>query len=298
MSPTLSVVVVFHNMRREAPRTLFSLSPAYQRDVKADEYEVIAIDNASQEPLDGAKVQHYGVNFRYLFHASPSKSPVGAVNRGVAEARGDYVVVCIDGARMLSPGVLRYSLMAFRAFSSPFVYTLGWHLGDEPQNVSMTKGYCQAIEDQLLETVAWERNGYALFSISSLAPSSKGGWFSSISESSCFALSKRAFLALGGLDAGFQSPGGGLANLDFFARACEAPDLLPVVLLGEGSFHQFHGGVATNVPMAEHPWKRFHGEYRRIRGRFYTMPTYDPHYLGHIPPEARRFLPVTPARDP
>ena len=43
----LSVVVVFHNMRREAERTLHSLSRAYQRGVDDLDYEVIVIDNGS-----------------------------------------------------------------------------------------------------------------------------------------------------------------------------------------------------------------------------------------------------------
>src|SRR4029453_5975812 len=49
-SPTvaLSVVVVFYNMRREAARTLHSLSRSYQRDVQDLDYEVLVIDNGSE----------------------------------------------------------------------------------------------------------------------------------------------------------------------------------------------------------------------------------------------------------
>ncbi len=36
--PRLTIVVVVHNMQREAPRTLFSLSPQYQEGVTADDY--------------------------------------------------------------------------------------------------------------------------------------------------------------------------------------------------------------------------------------------------------------------
>jgi hypothetical protein len=37
-NPKLSVVVVVHNMAREAPRTLFSLSARYQRDIDKKDY--------------------------------------------------------------------------------------------------------------------------------------------------------------------------------------------------------------------------------------------------------------------
>ena len=42
--PGLSVIVVFRDMVREAPRTLFTLSEAYQRGVDPSAYEVIAVD--------------------------------------------------------------------------------------------------------------------------------------------------------------------------------------------------------------------------------------------------------------
>ena len=44
---SLTVLVVFHNMRREAARTLHSLSRSYQRDIDDLDYEVIAIENGS-----------------------------------------------------------------------------------------------------------------------------------------------------------------------------------------------------------------------------------------------------------
>ena len=49
--PRLSVVVVAYNMTRELKRTLYSLSPKFQRDVKAQDYEVIVVDNGSTLPL-------------------------------------------------------------------------------------------------------------------------------------------------------------------------------------------------------------------------------------------------------
>jgi hypothetical protein len=203
-------------------------------------------------------------------------------------ARGESVAICLDGARILSPRILRYTLASFSAFANPFVSTLGWHLGTEPQPNTIAKGYCQAIEDDLLNSIDWHANGYSLFSISSLAFSCKDGWFSQITESNCFAISKREFVDLGGFCPAFQCPGGGLVNLDFFSLACQK--LEAVILLGEGTFHQFHGGVTTNVPLADLPWPAFHEEYVRIRGKAYSPPVFTPHYLGHLPHEARSWL--------
>src|SRR6266850_624582 len=294
MNPKLSVIVIVHDMRREAPRTLFSLSPGYQRGVEAGDYEVIVVENGSTAPLSADEVERTAPNFRYRWHETSSTSPVEAVNLGVDLALGERVAVCVDGARILSPGIVHYMLAAFRAFANPFVCTLGWHLGDEVQNFSIAKGYDQAVEDRLLDSVDWRANGYALFSISALALSCRNGWFSKISESNCFALNKVEFVRLGGFCEAFRMPGGGLVNLDFFSRACEVAELTPVLLFGEGMFHQFHGGVATNVSRADHPWERFHEEYVCIRGKAHAPPPFDPHYLGRLSPEARQFLGSNP----
>lgn len=293
MKPTLSVIVIVHNMRREAPRTLFSLSRPYQHEVAVKDYEVIVVENGSTDPLPAAEVEGMAPNFRYHRHETSSVSPVEAVNLGVELARGEQVAVCVDGARIISPGIVHYLLAAFRAFANPFAYTLGWHLGAEVQNLSIKNGYDQTAEDRLLDTVAWQQNGYALFSVAALALSCREGWFSTVAESNCFALRKSEFVRLGGFDPAFQAAGGGLVNLDFFSLAVTSPELTPVLLLGEGTFHQIHGGVATNVEMAAHPWEKFHEEYVRRRGRPYAPPQFSPHYLGRLSPEARRFLPST-----
>ena len=283
-APRLSVVVNFHDMRREAARTLHTLSTHYQRDVAGADYEVIAVDNGSTMPLDAGEVEAFGDNFRYqrVDHGTPSPCP--AINQAVAGARGEYVMVCIDGARMLSPGLLRYALAGLALHPHPFVYTLGMHLGPKPQNESMEEGYDQQVEDALLAGIDWRADGYRLFSISSVAYSSRNGFFSRLTESNCFALRRADYLALGGLDERFTSAGGGLVNLDFFNLVQAQPHVRPVMLLGEATFHQFHGGVATNVRRSEHPWPRMAAEYERIRGRPFASDPPLPEYLGWLSP--------------
>ena len=287
----LSVVVIAYNMDREMQRTIYSLSPAYQRGVKSSEYEVIVVDNGSESPL---KTDHWisrpGWKIRYFRRPPGDVSPCRAVNAGVANARASHVCVMVDGARMLSPGVIAGMLQQIRISPNFFVFTLGWHLGSKPQNVSITQGYSQKSEDKLLRQVRWQEDGYRLFDISCLAASSIGGWFSSINESNCFAISRAQFQAMGGFDEHFVSPGGGFVNLDFFKKAVESAELEPCVLLGEGSFHQIHGGVATNVTMEAHPGVAFAEEYQNIRGYAYRSPSYEPVYAGRLHQPARRFM--------
>lgn len=284
----LSLIIVFHNMAREAPRTLLTASPAYQRRVNSEDYEVIVVDAGSEFPITSEFVRDFGPNFRLMrFEAAPS--PVFAVNRAAATAEGDAIALCIDGARLLSPGLLRHMMDALKIWSDPVVATLAWHLGPKVQNESMLEGYDQKTEDYLLASVDWQTDGYELFRISSLALSSQSGWFRPIAESNCLAVRAEAWKKMGGLHEGFISKGGGFVNLDFYREACERLNTL-VILLGEGTFHQFHGGVATNVPLKDHPGCQFHEEYVTLRGRNFELPKTPAVYLGEMPPQAMRFI--------
>lgn len=292
--PKLSVVIAFYNMRREAPRTLYSLTTAYQKETNEDEYEVIVLDSGSPEPLDSDWVRSIQKNFHYKYVKSRWPTPCEAMNTGIRMAKASTVVCMIDGARMLSPGVLSRMLMAMQIFKQPFIYTLSMHLGNKPQGQAMLEGYDQKAEDQLLTSIDWKADGYQLFDISCLADSSKNGFLNPIAESNCFAIARKELLRLGGFDEKFVTSGGGLVNLDIFGRAIQMPELSPVVLLGEASFHQFHGGVATNVAPEKHPWNDYAKEYKAIRGVGFSLPSVkrQPFYLGHIHERSRKFLNV------
>jgi glycosyltransferase involved in cell wall biosynthesis len=286
----LSIVVIFYNMRREAERTLYSLSNAYQLDSRSLDYEVIAVDNGSTEPLVESDVTRFGSNFRYYYNDTSSPSPCAAINWAVDNSDGEYVMCCIDGARILSPGILYKTVSAAGLYPSPFIYTIGMHLGDKIQNESINDGYNQEAEDDLLETVDWKKNGYSLFDISCLAGSSRHGYYGDIAESNCFALKKEEYLRIGGYNELFTSPGGGICNLDIFKRATNDNQLTPVLLMGEATFHQFHGGVATNVKLDEHNFKQMKEEYYAIYGHDWAPGYKSPVYYGDVCGESRRFM--------
>lgn len=290
----LSIVVIFHNMRREARRTLHSLSSAYQTGVSASDYEVIAIDNSSEHPLTAEEVQAHGPNFRFHYFETDSVSPADAVNAGARLATGEQIAVIVDGARLATPGLVFATLMGLQMFAEPFVCALSWHVGPDVQGTSMQHGYDQAEEDRLLESIAWPEDGYRLFEISTIAPSSRRGFLDGVPpECSWFAMPRAIFLEMGGFDRRFLSAGGGLVNFDFRDRALAIPNVAPVVLLGEGVFHQFHGGVATNIRTQDLApiLALFGDEYRKIRMKTHRSLDSPPVvFFGKVPEQARKFL--------
>ena len=282
----LSVVVNFFNNRREAANTLHSLSRAYQYGAKDIEFEVIAIDHGSTQPLDAHAVRAFGPQFQYRFVETTAVSPVAAINAACRDARGDRLIVIIDGAHILSPGIYSLAERALAQFESPFIATVGFHLGPKNQNQSVTEGYSQRVEDDLLTRCGWRQNGYRLYGIAGSFADPGMGWFGCAYESGCFAMRKNDYLALGGYDERFVSRGGGIAALDFFRRAVNRDGGEYVLLLGEGSFHQVHGGVASNASRDRHPYEQFAEEYVRIRGAPFKRATRRPFFLGTIPNEA------------
>ena len=282
--PELSVVVVVYNMRREAPRTLKSLASAYQRDTDPREFEVVVVENGSTEPLDAESVRCIGDNFRYFFIEDASPSPAAAVNFGVAQSQAEYVGVLIDGARIVTPGMLSSALSCLRGFPRAVVGSLGFHLGPDAQNRSQLDGYNQHVEDQLLAEIGWSRDGYRLFEIGVPAGSSKWGWFQPITESNCLFMPKALFDELGGFDEAFDLPGGGMVNLDFWARACQLPSSTLIMLLGEASFHQFHNGAATGLTEEKlaSRLREWGAQYAEIRGHAFVDPDRRPMVFGDV----------------
>jgi len=272
-------------MEREAPRTLRSLSLEYQRHL--DDYEVIVVDNGSSPPLSPAVIDGLAGEFRLIRIDDAAPSPAAAANRGIAAARGEVIGVMIDGARIATPGLLHFGLSGTRLYPRAMVATLGWYLGFDLQSLAAKAGYDAAREDDLLESVGWPSDGYRLFEIGTLDESSVDGWFAPLAESNALFMRAELWREHGGFDERFGEPGGGFVNLDAFRRARELPGMELVVLLGEATFHQVHGGTSTNAPpeLQMTNQLRWRAQYEAIRGYpFSVVPRpAAPTFLGTLP---------------
>jgi glycosyltransferase involved in cell wall biosynthesis len=288
--PKLSVVVVCYEMAAQIKNTLQSLLPPYQRNVSIDEYEIILMDNGSAKMLEEpTRKISANLNYVYLSPGEASPSPAAAMNRGVALSRAPLLCLMIDGARLLTPGVLSWGMGLLDLAPRAMVEVRGWHIGPKWQPESVIEGYDSERERESLEGVRWLENGYRLWEIAAATPQTKSGYSAKTAESNCIFMSRDLFYEIGGFDERSRTPGGGLVNLDFFSRAVALAD--PVfTLLGEGTFHQVHGGAATGLANSElqQKFKQWREESAAL-GQF-ILPDYEFIIAGHMPPECVNWL--------
>lgn len=290
---SLSVVLIVYDMPEQARKTVQSLLPEYQQGCDIRDYEVLIVENASNNTMSPEFIRSLPANFSYHLRQDDRPTPVHAINHGIESARGRNVCVMIDGARLLTPGVIRNLLRAHRVAERAVVTVPGYHLGRELQQTAIGSGYGVDQERALMASIAWPENGYRLFDIACFSGSCVHGFYLPHSESNCISMSREIWSKLGGYDIRFDKRGGGLVNLDTYRRAFELPDIQHVFLHGEGTFHQFHGGVTTGGEEAAERQRYIDesmAQYQALRGQAYESPTTDPLYLGELSEYAQRFV--------
>jgi len=286
---TLSVIVIAYDMAREIPKTLQSLSRTYQQQAENLDYEIIVVDNGSPIPLDENSWHHIDAPVTLIRIDNAKPSPANAVNAAAEVARGEWLCLMVDGAHLLTPGVFQFALAAGRAFAEAVVAVRYFFLGPGEQNHSIANGYCQAEEDKLLDSIQWPAEGYRLFEVGApfRAGASSASWLHKMFESNCLFIRRSKLASLGGMDEAFDLPGGGFVNLDLYKRACDSEGATPVQLIGEGSFHQVHGGTTTNVPIEQRKSRTqtYQKQYETLRDNASVTSETPVMYMGHLPTE-------------
>lgn len=266
--PSISLVILAYAMARELPRTLRSLSPSYQRDAPRSPWEIIVIDNGSPEPLQQlGSWSEPPVDVKLVRREGDAYGSLApALNHGLELARGDLIGVWIDGARMASPGLLGACARAAALHPRAVIATRNFHIGPALQHSQAMRDYDQKAEDVLLASIGWPEGAERLAEIST--PEQPDAT-SPLIETNALFMSRALWNELGGFDPRFRGPGGGMINVDMFMQACAAPDTQLIRVLGEGTFHQFHGGTTTGAGQegAADLLKMGSKQYLRLRGR-------------------------------
>ncbi len=249
-SPQLSILVIGYQMAEQLANTIKSLSHDYQIGVHATDYEVVVIENRSEDMLSQKLVESLPTNIRYYQRDNDSSSPVAALAEGLELCRGHQLGVIIDGAQLVTPGVIRFAKMAFKYADDPLIAVPGYHLGHKMQHEVEDAGELLTAQREFLESINWTEsdNGYRLFNWACFSPANRNGFLHPLMESNVFFCLKQSFIDIDGANARFQLPGGGAINLHILRKLGMSATRPLILLAGEGTFHQYHGGVTTANP--------------------------------------------------
>src|SRR5207247_4958168 len=116
-------------------------------------------------------------------------------------SRAPLLCLMIDGARLVTPGVLAWGMRLLKLAPGAIVEVRGWHLGPKWQPESVAEGYSHDIESHLLDQVRRWENGYRLFDISSGSAQTKLGVSHPASESNRLLVSRALFERIDMFDA-------------------------------------------------------------------------------------------------
>ena len=74
-------------------------------------------------------------------------------------------------------------------------------------------------------------------------------------------------------------------NLDLYKRMVQGGKSTVVGIIGEGTFHQVHGGDTTNSSGSDRKMKlaTYQSEYYSIYQKAYSRPKVNIQYIGHMP---------------
>jgi len=245
-TPRLSIVVIVYRMAEQALNTIYTLSIQHQKGVAEQDYEIVVVENRSDETVDTKRLFALGNNIHYVLRDESGVSPAAAINVGLGLCQAPFIGLLIDGARMVTPRIIQYALMAQAVHHDALVAVPGYNLGPDLHHLNKQINYNEETERALLQTIPWKNDGYQLFNICNIGEANPRGVFQPFMECNCLFTSKDNWNRIGGADEAFQFPGGGGLNLHLYRRLGILKEMEYFFILpGEGSFHQYHGGVST-----------------------------------------------------
>jgi len=261
----ITIIIAYYDIPDQIERTIMSCSPDYQ-GVEADQIEVIIADNGSNLSMHEGLLERFPFVSKVL-RTEEQPSPVFALNDAIAQASHSTVAVMIDGAHMLSPGIVTSVKEVLGLFARPVINVPQYILGDVSQNLRSGPDAFER-EQRRLDDLNWPHEGYALFDFA-LFPGERPlrTYFGAI-ESNCLITTKEVLESCGSFDERFNEPSGGFANLELFSRLTSHPENSYVLLPGEGSFHQDHEGTTTgrSPEGRDRAVAKFRQQYRDITG--------------------------------
>lgn len=263
----LSIVVIFYDMEECYEDTLLTMSREFQVGIEDVSYEVIAIDNNSPVPLDEGAVERFGPEFKLVRYETEGRSPVEAINYGLSICTGEYVAVVVDGARMLSNGVIAKTLSEAKRYPRACVYTQAFNLA----TYSCAPEEAFNVELKMKKQTGWPGDSKSIISKGILCDSYGPTLQGKIPTEFTWYVVKRSFMdSVGRYNENFKSHGGGLMNQELVIRMVKHNPQF-VFVQDEYSIHQYHNRYKPKGTM-----QVYFDEFEQVTGRAWQQPNIKP----------------------
>jgi hypothetical protein len=278
-SPKLSVVVVLRQSANQAEHALHSLSPQFQRNVRADDYEIIVVEAPSSDTLGEARARARAENLRYFSLDAAAAWRASALSFGVEQCRAPNLGVLFDGSHIVTPRVVELALSALGLGSRPLVFVPEYCLGKTPELAAQA------------EAVDWRSDSDPLFASSRFGPANPNGFLGPMLGTVCSFFPLASFREVGGFEPRLDGPGGGALSLGLYTRLCLLKGAQLIALAGEGAFRQLHPEVDTpERRAAESSLQALIGDRAFPQGPGFRAVHREPIVFGPIPGPAQRFV--------
>lgn len=153
-----------------------------------------------------------------------------ALNSAVSQARADHVLICGDGPRLFSTGILRSARLALRM---------------NPRGLMAVHGLAlKAGAEDGLDQAGFPDAPHAIWSLSDWDASSRDGFFAPMSECWALLMSKAHFQSIGGYDGAGAQAAPNAAHADLYARAVRDRSHPLFIPLAEGVFRGPYGAAS------------------------------------------------------
>lgn len=246
----ISVIIPTHNHSWELDKTLFSLEKQY--GMNHDEYQIIIINTNPKDKETEEVAKKYYKDFRNIRlinsldkRAKTIRNATYGMNLGVRQyAVGPILLLCVDSARVPTPGVLRKTRNYFAMFGNDIVTTTTpYHFYKHYSDPNFTPEECRRV---FLKT-RWDRDIYHLFNYAAHTNISRSGIHN---ESTWMGVHIRNYFKVGGHNETVYD-GWSDYNLDLWRRLTRPEPEGGIQIPGKTNNHWGKIGLGLEVHILE-----------------------------------------------
>ncbi|PPC76747.1 hypothetical protein C4K68_13880 [Pokkaliibacter plantistimulans] len=188
----ITILIYAKDTKKELRRTLRALKDDYQKKAENFTWEIIVLDDNPSPSISAEQLGSILPGVKVVHNSSFGQSAFDFIKQSYSLASGKLIGLWTDASYIASPGTLHHAYNAWLSDSKSVIGLLSFQLGFDVHSRSVLEGFTEVVEQDLLKSVSWLKDGYKLFDISVLEEPSNG-WFGCLNNCNVFFLDRELF---------------------------------------------------------------------------------------------------------